>query len=288
MWSKIKKIGINRSFAEGGYTIVEVLIVLAVTTALFVAIAGTFSGQQGRTEFTQGARDMESRVRDILNDVSTGYYPKIGTYSCINSSGTLTFSSSDSAQGENSGCIFIGRVLQFEVGGTNDEQYRIYSVAGLRQVSGRDVSSFAETKPRAIAPTGSADDPPDGTEVGYYPSGLKIGKVTYTNTGIIYPTDAVGFFSTFGVQTAAGGLKSGSISVNVVPLGTGTTPNQLTMVGIINGLDTASPVTNPSGGMSVCFISTGSNQIAIMSIGGSGRQLTVNMVIEDGTTICPA
>jgi len=287
MWQNVKKIsGHNK-----GYTVVEVMVVLAVTSALFVGILGNFVGQQSRTEFATAAREIESKVRDVINDTSTGYYPSSGKQCTAGANGP-SFNASNSAQGANSGCLFIGRVFQFGVGPNGDE-YRIISVAGLRQNStGADVSSLAEAKPIAIAPanaTPASTDPPDVTEQGTYPGGIKIGKITYDDPGATGGADAIGFFSTFNVNpSGAADVKSGAVGVDVVPLGDGANPYpfQYEMAAIINGIRSTPSIINPKNGTRVCFISARGDQIAILTIGGSGRQLGADMVIQQGST-CP-
>lgn len=65
-----------------GYTIIETIIFLAVTGAVFASTITIVSGQQARTEFTQAVRDVQTRIQDISNDVTTGFYHNPGTLRC--------------------------------------------------------------------------------------------------------------------------------------------------------------------------------------------------------------
>lgn len=279
-----------------GYTITETMIFLAVSGGLFLMAMLLVNGQQGRTEFTQGARDMESRVRDVLDDVSTGYYPANPNYTCerdLNNDEGPDFADNPGVrgQGANSECIFIGRVIQFRVASTNDEEYNVISVAGIRLalVGDTEVTTIKEARPRALVPTpGDSNNPPDLTENSKYPGGMRVGKVTYQNGGLPVVVSSMGVFTTFGIPDI-NGLKSGSLNVNILALGSAPETRIAFSNDVINNLHeaTSNPVTNPSGGMQVCFVSTGSNQIAIMTIGGSGRQSAVDMEIKSGTRLCP-
>ena len=63
---------------RGGYTIVEGLVVIAVTAAVFLSASLLFRGRQLQVQFDQSIKDFEATMRDIMNDVSTGYYPTSG------------------------------------------------------------------------------------------------------------------------------------------------------------------------------------------------------------------
>ncbi len=127
----MKSLGSRR----GGYTVVETLIYLAVTGSLFVGAAMMISGQQARTEFTQTVREVESFLRDVSNDVSTGYYPNPGGFECIGGVGsddppTLT-TVSTSVLGSNGDCLFLGRLFHIKVSGKQNE-IDIYTLFGNR------------------------------------------------------------------------------------------------------------------------------------------------------------
>ena len=46
-----------------GYTIVEVMIVLAVSSAMFLIAANFINGKQERTAFSQGSNEMVSQLQ---------------------------------------------------------------------------------------------------------------------------------------------------------------------------------------------------------------------------------
>ena len=270
-----------------GYTIVEVMIFLAVTGGLFVAIVATFSGQQGKAQFVQAARDMESKMQDIINDVSTGYYNAnpANNFRCREVAGLpqVTASASDT-QGTNDECIFIGRVAHFAVSGSGGTNYNVYNVVGLRQAPGsnprREAGGFSDAHPTAIM-GGSLDNIVEEEQI---PAGLSVASMTYSTGGAPTPIAAIGFFSTFG-SYQSGGLQSNSLGVNVVPLAAGgadSTPVQVQTA--IQGLNNTS-AQNPRGGVAICMNSVTSRQHAVLTIGGNDRQLTTDLAIRNNS--CP-
>lgn len=286
----------SRSFrnAATGYTIVEVMVVLAVTGGLFVAIAGTLAGRQAKTEFGVAAREMESQLQDVVNDVSTGFYSNPGTFQCntVPISGGQQVPNITSAppggtnQGTNDACIFIGRVNHFNLG-TNGKSYNIYTVAGAREmtsgVTRREVQNFDETNPRPVtSPPFTPASNVDITEERSVPPGLVIDQMYYRDSSGRHNVTAVGFFTTFGSYGTVG-INSGSTGVNVVPLSTGTAKGDV--VTAITNLSTGTPVMNPSGGVFVCMNGDGTNSNALLSIGGSGQQLTTDLQIRSGKCV---
>lgn len=139
--------GNAQSRPGAGYTITEVMVVLAVTTAMFVVIVMVFSGRQARVEFTQAVRNFEAKVQTAISDVATGYYRSDG-YECVaDTPGAPIINTEASARtGTNSGCIFVGKILN-----PNNTSSVIHTVVGRRSVpGGLNVSSYAEARPVTV------------------------------------------------------------------------------------------------------------------------------------------
>src|SRR5882762_7178443 len=97
-----------------GFTIVETMIVLAITGALLLMAMLMISGQQGKTEFTQAINDIQAQINDVINNVGTGYYAKTTDFSCsAGASGPVFNASGSTGQGSNTACVFMGRAVQF-------------------------------------------------------------------------------------------------------------------------------------------------------------------------------
>jgi type II secretory pathway pseudopilin PulG len=119
---------------QSGYTIIEVMIFLLVSAALLSSVVVMISGRSERTRFTQSVENVERRFQDILNDVSTGYYPSTGNFVCqANSGGGIGFSGGTAEQGTNRDCVFLGKAIWF--GSSSTTNYSAYTMVGLRNAA---------------------------------------------------------------------------------------------------------------------------------------------------------
>jgi len=266
--------GLIKLQSQFGYTVVEVMIFLAVTALLFSLIVVTFSGQRGRTQFSTAARDVESRLQDIANDVSTGFYPSTGSFRCRESGGEPDIDSVATDQGTNQDCVYLGRVVHFNVGGDKG-RYTVYSVVGLRQSGGEDAIDYNEAEPTTDLILSEQQTLPGGLEIGYVRSG---------GSNI----NGIGYLSTLGKLDASGAsLESGSLGVNVISVigGGSASTTESQMVSHINSINKIYVDTNqnPTDGVTICFDSTTSDQHALFATGGNDRQLTTDLEIGSGS-----
>jgi prepilin-type N-terminal cleavage/methylation domain-containing protein len=128
-----------------GYTIIEVIIVLAVSGVILISAMALLHGQQGKTEFTQGMRDIDSKIQVIAKNVTSGISPSSQACS-IGADGRPTLSSSTAqASGTNSDCILLGSAIEVTPGKDN---LNIYLVLGKSASS-----SFLDASPTPIMDT---------------------------------------------------------------------------------------------------------------------------------------
>lgn len=157
---------------SGGFTVVETLIFLAVSMAMFVSATVLISGRQGKIQFNNAVRDFESNLIDMANDVANGYYQSNNDITCTVLGGAPNPQPATKDLGTNQDCIFIGRVVMPDK--INPESFNTYSLAGLRTVAGaaavgaekrtNDVATLAQAMPRLIHNVPSAIDNKD---IGY-------------------------------------------------------------------------------------------------------------------------
>lgn len=115
---------------SGGFTIIETMLYLAVSTALMVSTILIISNQQKGTEFHQAVKDLENQFQDQFNDVSTGYFQRKDSTSCSLGSGTVNIQDTGGGVGTNGDCIQLARVFWF--GDSAGNVIHTYSVLGRR------------------------------------------------------------------------------------------------------------------------------------------------------------
>ncbi|MCA9347459.1 type II secretion system protein [Candidatus Saccharibacteria bacterium] len=129
---------------QGGFTLMEVMITLAVSGAMLMITVALFSGQQRESQFNQSMRDIESKLQDVINDTATGYFPE-STLSCSANANIPIISSSGpgSEQGTNSACVFLGKAIHFK-----DNAMDIYSIIGSSSLSN---TTFQSANPTLVS-----------------------------------------------------------------------------------------------------------------------------------------
>lgn len=266
---------VHRAQLAGGYTISEVMIFLAVSTALFVLVASQINGQQTKSDFTQTARNFESRIQDLANDVSTGYYNNNNNFSCTASPGTTPSINPPVAgqtQGSNTGCILVGQLIRMA---PDSPTFDIVPLAGTQKTNAggqiREVQDIFEANPVAI-------DPASVTEtIGY---GAIIKKITYNIGAFPLPAFGVALITTFGLQ-GGGGLASGDVNVNLVPLSSPVLAVSLALSPLILALPNGMAVT-------ICLQdnATSPDHHADVVLSGKGRQLYTKLDIFNNSGAC--
>ena len=253
---------------EHGFTIIEVMIVLAVTGVLFVSITATLQGKRQKTEFAQAINSIKAEIEQSISEVQTGYYPSSASFSCAG--GVVSLSGAPTEQGANKSCIFLGKVLQFGKGyGVDPERYGVYTLTGQR-----DQATFAGSNPVIVNNESTQAIKP-----------LQFGlSVVRMNVGGGGPAvGAVAFVPSFGQK---GSLLYGSQADNDV-VAVGTTLGNADK-SVINGqlAPSYNARLNPPGGIEICFRDGyNENQSGLITIGGSGGTSTVSLSIK-GTGNC--
>lgn len=204
-----------------GYTIIEVMIFLAVSGFMFITAASFVNGKQAEAEFRQSMNETNTQVLTIINDVANGYYPSNNDISCSapDTPNPPVITTGAVAQGGNRGCVFMGKIILFSP--NNDPfKYRIYTVVGRQAVRtpGSAVpTDFTEAQP-ALVKAASATQTKD----------IKwSSKVSSAYMGdASNPIYAVGIFNGFGKYTSQM-LNSGAQTAMVVPITAGKTEAQI-------------------------------------------------------------
>lgn len=113
-------IKIIRNKSLDGFTIVETMIFLTISSVLFVSVSLLISGQLSKYQAREAMNNIEAIVRSTLNDVTNGYYPMMSSdVSCSVSGapedGTDISIVADSSEKRGSGeCVVLGKSIQFD------------------------------------------------------------------------------------------------------------------------------------------------------------------------------
>ena len=258
-----------------GFTILEVIIFLTVSSALLIGAMTLISGQFAKTEFRQAVGETQSVVDDVANNVSTGYYQGPGLNgNCTNVGNIPTVGGGNAQRGTSTACMVVGQVIRFD----SNTSMTTYPVIGFRSRGvGQLTDNLGDTSSTGAVATVL-------NQTGYkstiaYPSGLMAQWASYTNSsGAKISVRGLAFVSSVGILQSGPSNAPGSLTVNVVPiLGTRTGD-----AGEDNFVDAANlalraaglPNKNPTSGVTVCLDSGGTSQHIRLHVGEEASLFT--------------
>lgn len=120
------------SYAARGYTIIEVMIALAVSGIMLMSSIALFRGQNTKAQFDQAMADVNSEITTRLKEVSTSLFAGSENYNCTAAAGSfasITATAGGPKESGNEDCIALGKA--FHVIPSQGDIY-IYSVIGSR------------------------------------------------------------------------------------------------------------------------------------------------------------
>ena len=253
-----------------GFTLVEALIVLAVSGMILLTAVIFMSGRESSTRFSQSMRDIHSKMQDWINDVTTGYPGSaVGqdNYCVLNGSRPLINSKAISGSSPTSSpdCIFLGKVVHFR---SDDTKVYAYSVFGRRALpSGNLVTSLSEANPVVAVGTTSAaynSGTADLTEAYQLKGGTRI-------KSIIEPTGTdrsrLGAFYLSFNPTSVKTNGSADLVAYQLPFSSNAAPGQ-SVYNCISMVSCASPTTLSN--WQICFESSDQSQTAAITVSASG------------------
>jgi prepilin-type N-terminal cleavage/methylation domain-containing protein len=270
-----------------GYTIVEVMIVLAVSGVIFLIAINFINGKEGRTAFTAGTNQLASTIQNTIEQVTDGQYSDV-PFTCQHVDGSPPqITGSAAPHGTNSDCLFIGQLLYFQQG--TSTEYDTFPLAGYRlndsgqpAISSDPTHPFTEALPVPVYGTGGD---PDLTVQSAIPQSLTVvdikvdGSAAYNfgfsqGLGSLNTSDATN-------STFATGAQTVSLVYNPdLDVGGLTYQNAITGYLIPN----AAALIDASSA-SICL--TNGTQYADVDVGGSdGNQLSVNVTVQPDKAAC--
>lgn len=119
-----------------GYTLVEIMIVLAVSGFMFLIAANFINGKQEKAAFTQGSNDMGSRLQKTVEDITDGHYSDVPLTCNVVGSHLVVNTTATGSQGQTPDCVFLGKIVRFyDAGSGQRDHYSVYSVAADRNIT---------------------------------------------------------------------------------------------------------------------------------------------------------
>jgi prepilin-type N-terminal cleavage/methylation domain-containing protein len=291
-----------KSGTHSGFTIVEVMIVLAVSGLLLLGALVLVAGRQGESEFKVSANEFVSQLQETITNGINGQYPTNPYAVCTagtNFPPQLSLNMSPTVQGSNSNCIFIGYVQHFYNNGTDSNQsYNTYPVVGRQCLVGSDVSTSCSslTQPSDALPVLMAQ----GATINHsfndtsvtnqtFENGISVGEM-YTDgipsqktATIAYISDNLGTLSSLSATQQMGLYAMPSAAGNNL-----STPFGNSLVDTIDGsAGLTTTVNTPVNEVDICLVSATSNESGLVKIfGNSGGQISVTLNVRE-TKTCP-
>ncbi len=273
----------HRAPKHGGYTIIEVLLFVALTSFLLVVAIANITAGQRQVQFTQGVRDFESQFNDVINDVPTGYYPSNSALTCtVGGPRPVIDDTGGSGLGKSDDCMYVGKALQFRPD-ADDTKVLVYTLAGQRLLAGNPVTSLDEAAPVAVAKPSDATFQDTVVEIPLR-NGVRIDKV-FNGDGVDPVPADLQYGSLAIMVTFEGSAPSGDVSQAVQIGGIKGTilgENEQAAYTLINKLQTISPgndgeFVKPNSGLVICLVD-GDRRASITTgvSGGSGTKLDID------------
>jgi len=281
----------NSRSAGAGFTIIEVLIVLAVSSLIMVSALVLLGGKQQRTQFQQDINDLSSKIEDTVNGVASGFAPDVSNkIRCVMIGTTLKINKIGNGntfdQGTQKGCVYVGKVIQFQPSTTDTAKLNIFTVVGLRTVDTGGttlVQHFEDADLTVASPNSQTDnDLPDLTENYRLRWGTMITKAINLTDGS-HPY-AIGFFNGYGPDVSGISPASGTQNQISTTLTINPGASYDDIADDVNALTDAT-LTFPSKGVELC-LDGGHGDYARLIIGGDNNQ-TGTKIVYDGRSRAP-
>ncbi len=296
-----------------GYTMVETMIFISVSSLLFFSAMTAIGGRQQQVQFTQAVRGFDAQLRDILNDVSTGFFPGSSNVTCTITPGanattrpalSAVAPTEDAEQGTSENCIFVGKAIQFaprevNVTDANNSSMLVHTLVGRRTTPDperRDVASIEEANPVTVAPTSVTDPLPNFSSNIVFDWGMRVNRVAVPDgVGGYEDVGTIGVFNTFSDTQAADPIADSQV-VDVAPI-TNTRIGQdssYDAVAILNTItDGDTPLSgetrvslNPENGIVLCLSDPDQERRASITILSNNRRVTTVVSLDSVDPAC--
>jgi hypothetical protein len=174
---------------QGGYTVLEVMLFLAISSIIFALTVTAFKGQYSSNEFNASMNDVASKVKQYIDEVENGSSGSTANFETSNVKCSVVPSAlaangrpkltpgSGSDLGTNSDCVFLGKAIHFNKTAPYNSFIYVYPILGRRLYnSGGEtvpVDTLAASNPEPAVGT-AVSGQVDLTEVYRIPHGARV------------------------------------------------------------------------------------------------------------------
>lgn len=281
------------------------MIFLAVSGLMFVIAAAFIQGKVSSTQFHQSINDINTKINQVIGDVSNGFYPSNNDFSCSSSSGNANLSitsvnhnqqGTNGPQSNSGGCTFIGKTIQMAPASDNTT-YNVYTLAASQFESGASTGnppvSYNQAELTAISPSPGINHNVDVTEFdtleyGLTFSGMWACHATCDNTNGTAITGLSFLASNVDVTQAN---NYGPQTVNVVPIfGAPQSDDEQHFATWLDGYGNQAPHnydadSNSFAEVIICFNGPGANQYGAISLypnsSSGGQRLATTLQVNN-------
>lgn len=279
---RVMKGGYKKIPHLSGFTIIEVMIFLAVSGVTFLIAANFINGKEAQTEYYQGMNQSLADVRTMINNVSNGNYPfpDTGYLNCSVSANGPSVQIGATKTLATPECTMAGTVLAPEVG--SGSNYGLFTLAGCMftncsTIIGGTPTSVYQEVPQVIQSINQTKQ---------WPGSVVVTKMFSVQGGRTSSIGLVGFFASLPFSNGSV-YQSGSQPVTIIVFNnTSLAGSMMTYQTQINSLGSGGsadggPLTN--GYVVICFLGP-NNQPASITIGGQGggQQTTSSLDLGKG------
>jgi type II secretory pathway pseudopilin PulG len=278
-----------------GYSILEVMIFLAITGALFASAAVGIGGSQRQAQYSQSVRDLEMQIKDVANDVQNGFYPVFTNGRCTKTVGanpTINFIdlNEPASPGTNQGCIYVGKIMMFDID-TNSNRFGVGTIVGANSAIGQNTDLSLDSLNPKLAYTDGLGSQINLTTYKPIQFGSRITKIASDTPAQTYKS--LFFMSNFGNSNFLNPTLSGLLATDVYGvLGSVDTSGSATLNNystIVSGLGDGSTavVKNANSGYYVCLLTTDNRRARIiLGVDGVNTATSTEFDIDD-RSVCP-
>lgn len=289
--------------ASGGYTLIEVMLFLAISGIILAISVVVVRGQSAHTEFITSMNDVNTKMQQWIDEVDNGFTNSTSSSSSVSDNYNCTLDGSGypkltaavgsgNERGANPDCVFLGRAIQVTDSADTDHNNHIYAytVLGRRTYinAGQTIGVDSIVNANPVAAIAGADL----TEDYLVPGGVRVLSVN-SSGGVGTHSHMAGFFTSFNTPTSAQHNGASSLLSMLYPLSGNRNPKSDDVQNCIklkSPCQYTTPVVSnpwPMSNWKVCFGSTRNDEwanLTVISSGGFGAK--TELTFHKGGTKC--